>query len=126
MAATVLMMERLEQLCEDRRDEMSEVKKTLYDGCRIALAKGATELVAYCEWDEMKLRPSRGQRKNAAAYWIAEMTLAHGRLTCQQAYDEKTNTTRAWVRRKCAELLDAIAPGWEIVSIYQGRANETT
>ena len=93
------------------------MKKTLTNECKMALASGATELVTYREWDERKLRPSRGQRKNAAAYWIAEMTLAHGRIACQQAYDDhaKKRTTLAYVRRKCAELLDAIAPGWQIV-----------
>ena len=89
------------------------MRKTLKDGCKVALASGATELVAYSEYDGNKERGIKRQGQ----YWIAEMTLAHGRIACQQAYDEKTKkrTTRAFVRRKCAELLDAIAPGWTIV-----------
>jgi len=89
--------------------------RTLTDGCRVALAPGATELVTYHEWNETKVRPRRGQRWNAAAYWIASMHLAHVRLTCQQAWDDEKDrrTTLAYVRRKCAEFLDAIAPGWQ-------------
>lgn len=79
----------------------------LLPGDLIALAPGATELAEYNEWKEA--------RRDTC--WCASLWLVHGRLTCEQAWDDqrKCVTNRAWLRKRCAELLDSIAPGWQVV-----------
>lgn len=67
-------------------------------------------LAVYTEYDEeTKCVNPHG------SYWIGELHLAYGRLDCRQAWNGRRRMNRAWVRKRIAALLDAIAPGWEIV-----------
>lgn len=82
----------------------------LKHGDRIRLAPGATVLAIYTEYDhEARCVNPKGR------YWIGELHLAHGRLTCRQAWNGKRRMNRAWLRKRCTVLLDAIAPGWQVV-----------